>query len=92
MIKHLKCDIKSHIIELDRGNFMNNTKYQIVKVGKEYGFKVAFSNPNGNVTEREYKSLSSSKQEVEKFILLLQRNEVSQIHIEDLIDDFFFSY
>ena len=71
---------------------MCSIEYELVKSGKEYGFKAFVKDSCGNVTERVYKSLSSSKQEVEEFILLLKRNEVSYIHIDDIIDDFFFSY
>ena len=71
---------------------MCSTEYELVKNGVEYGFRASVTDSCGNTTERVFKNLSSSKQEVENFILLLKRNEVSYIHLEDIIDDFFFSY
>ena len=67
-------------------------EYELVKAEGEYGFIAHITDSSGNNLERAYKSLSSSKNEVEKFILLLKRNDVSYIHIEDIIDDYFFSY
>lgn len=63
----------------------------ITENNDEYGIDV-YLNLDGTNKERKYNSLSKSKSEIENFISLLKRNDVAFIHIDDMIDDYFFSY
>ncbi|MBQ2775070.1 MAG: hypothetical protein IJF40_04195 [Clostridia bacterium] len=56
-----------------------------------FGICVTVEYEDGHIKSQMYPDISYSKSKVEKFISMLVRNDVSPVHIEDMIDDYFYS-
>ena len=57
-----------------------------------YGLSVIVTGTGGEKERTSYPDISLSKQAVEDFIDMLRRNSVSPIHVEEMIDDFFYAW
>ncbi len=59
--------------------------------GPKQTFGISVSTEDGKVVLKTYPDISYSKHMVEKFISMLVRNDVSLVHIDEMIDDYFYS-
>ena len=57
-----------------------------------YGLSVIVTGTGGEKERTSYPDISLSKQAVEDFIDMLRRNSVSPVHVEEMIDDFFYAW
>lgn len=56
-----------------------------------YGLKMTVES-GGESSTAEFPDITYSRSEMADFISMLERNDVSPVHVEELIDDFFYSW
>ena len=56
-----------------------------------FGIRVIVKTEDGFEHSVVYPDISYSRKKVESFVAMLLRNDVSPVHIDEMIDDFFFA-
>ena len=56
-----------------------------------FGICVTGENKDGKIISEVYSDISYSKIKVERFVSMIMRNDVSLVHIDEMIDDYFYS-
>lgn len=56
-----------------------------------YGLKMTVEDC-GECYTVDFPNITYSKAELSRFIAMLERNDVSPVHVEEMIDDFFYSW